>query len=533
MVQKEYGVFQTTPLGNKNQGKRVLHSMALDITEQKRIEKELQDSEERFNLFLESSPVYVFFKDENIRSLRLSRNYEKLLGMPLEKIIGKNMDELFPSDLAKKMVQDDLEILRSGKPIEVIENFNGRTYSTTKFPVKKDGLNSFLAGFTMDITEKQKLEEVMLRAQKLESIGILAGGIAHDFNNILGGIFGYIEMALMETTEKNVSNFLTKSLNNIDRARALTQQLLTFAKGGVPIKKIDSLFPFVKKTIEFVLSGSSVTSTFQIGKNLWTCDFDKNQIGQVIDNIAINAQQAMPNGGTIEISAENISLSEKEHPSLEAGKYVKLSIKDQGIGIPKDFLSHIFDPYYTTKPKGHGLGLATCYSIIKRHNGCIDVESEPGKGSTFHVFLPASITPISLIEKELTEKHKGNGTFLVMDDEEPIRKILKVWLESFGYSVVLKENGKDAIDFFIAEFKANRKLAGMMFDLTIPGGMGGRQAIGEIREICSNTPVFAISGYSADPIMANPEKYGFNASICKPFKMEELSKMLKKHLDKK
>jgi two-component system, cell cycle sensor histidine kinase and response regulator CckA len=273
-------------------------------------------------------------------------------------------------------------------------------------------------------------------------------------------------------------------------------------------------------------------SQFEVQDDLWLCEVDKNQISQVVENFVINAQQAMPNGGTITVSAQNISLSANEHASLPAGKYVQLSIQDEGVGIPEDFLPRIFDPYYTTKPKGHGLGLTTCYSIITRHGGDIDVESEPGKGSTFNLYLPASVKSAETSGGKSTGKHAGQGTFLVMDDEEAIRLITKKMLESLGYTVVLKENGQGAVEFFETELKANRKVAGMIFDITIPGGMGGKEAIAEIRKLCSETPAFVASGYSTDPIMANPTEYGFTASIRKPYRMADLSEMLEKHLGK-
>jgi CheY-like chemotaxis protein len=288
----------------------------------------------------------------------------------------------------------------------------------------------------------------------------------------------------------------------------------------------------VQETVHFALSGSAVSSEFKIQDNLMTCEFDKHQVGQVLDNLTINAQQAMPNGGQIKVTAENITFALDEHPEPAAGNYIRLSIEDHGIGIPKEFLPLIFDPYYTTKSKGHGLGLASCYSIIKKHEGCIDVISESGKGSTFQIYLPAS-NEVAKNDKQLKdESHKGHGLFLVMDDEEANRNIMKLRLESFGYEVVLTKNGQEAVDFCFEANKDGKKLAGMIFDLTIPGGMGGKEAIHNIREFCKDTPAFVASGYSSDPIMSEPEKFGFNASICKPFMSNELAKLLEKHLNK-
>lgn len=440
-------------------------------------------------------------------------------------ILQKSIDKAIEEDVPYSNIY---RIIREDNGVERWVHSQGRVETDVY------GKPNRLLGITQDITEKQKREESMHKSQKLESLGVLAGGIAHDFNNLLCGILGNIEMALMKNTEEKVSTYLTRSLVSIDRSRALTQQLLTFAIGGAPIKKVENLFPFIQETMQFALSGSSVSSRFQIEENLWTCDFDRNQIGQVIDNLSINAQQAMSNTGTIHISASNISLSANEHHVLAAGNYVKLSITDNGKGISKEILPNIFDPYYSTKPNGNGLGLSTSFSIVNRHGGYIEVESEVAKGSTFHIFLPAYLETITSTKedhpKHGTCEHRGRGTFLVMDDEEIIRLSMANFLEDCGYTVVLKENGKDAIDFFKNEIKENRRLAGMIFDLTIPGGMGGKKAIEEIRKISMDTPAFVISGYSADPVIANPEKYGFNASISKPFMLDELSEMLEKHI---
>ena len=531
-----------TPIYNSNGQLAGVLGIGRDITGRKQAELAIAAEKERLAVTLRSIGDGVITTDSDGNIVLLNKAAEALTGWNSREAAGRPLPEVFNiiNEHTRKQCENPVEkVFATGGTVELANHTclvakDGREIVIADSGAPIYDNESKIIGAVLvfrDMTEKQELEHSIQRAQKLESLGVLAGGIAHDFNNLLGGIFGHVELALAETTEEKVSSCLAESLSSIDRARALTQQLLIFAKGGAPIKKLDNLFPFVQKTVQFALSGSSVSSKIKVQKNLWPCDFDKNQISQVIDNIAINAQQAMPNGGKIEVSAQNISLAEKEHVSLAAGKYVKLSIKDEGIGIPKEFLPRIFDPYYTTKFKGHGLGLSTCYSIVNRHGGCIDVESEPGKGSTFHVYLPASIESVAGMAKITTGKHAGSGTFLVMDDEPSIRDIIKKMLESFGYEVVLKKNGKDAIEFFAKEMKANRNLAGMIFDLTIPGGMGGKEAIGEIRKICPNTPAFVASGYSADPIMADPEKYGFNASIRKPFMKAELSEMLEKHLE--
>jgi PAS domain S-box-containing protein len=524
------------PLPNDGKTERVM-IISSDITQQKHTLETLRENEMIFSSFLEHSPVYVFFKDRDIRALRLSRNFEQMLKMPIDQMLGKTMDDLFPSDLSKRMIADDLAVLNEGQRVDVVEEFGGRTYETTKFPILKDGVPFMLAGFTVDITERrqaeeqrQKLEDRLNRVQKLESLGILAGGIAHDFNNLLSGIFGNIEIAVDNTKEESVFDYLTQAMNAIDRARGLTRQLLTFAKGGAPLKKVDRLTPFLQDSVRFALSGSKASSCFSIPEDLWACEYDRTQIGQVIDNLVINAKQAMPEGGVIEISARNIIADNDRHTDLLPGNYIQVSFKDHGIGMSRDTLPKIFDPFYTTKPQGHGIGLAACYSIVHRHGGFIDVESEPGKGSTFHVYLKASPLEPALEQAQPVFKHRGSGTILVMDDEEMIRNMVGNMLKGFGYSVLFAKNGREAAELFISEIKAERRLAAIILDLTVPGGLGGREAIGEIRKQDSQIPVFVASGYSEDPVIASPEKYGFTAGICKPFRRKELVEMLKKHL---
>jgi len=511
--------------------------------ERKQAEVALATEKELLSVTLLSIGDGVITTDTNGNIVLLNKAAEELTGWNSAEAAGHPFSKVFNiiDERSRQKRENPVEkVLATGEIVElenhtILVTKDEReiviTYGGAPIHNSKNQIIGVVLVFK-DMTEKQKLDSSMQRTQKLESIGVLAGGIAHDFNNLLSSIFGHIELAYRETTEDRVSTLLIDALTNIDRARALTQQLLTFAKGGEPIKKVGDISDFVQKTTRFALSGSSVLSKFQIQENLWPCNFDKNQIAQVIDNLVINAQYAMPNGGMIEVSAENVALDTKEHLPLTIGNYVKISIKDYGAGIPKEFLPRIFDPYYTTKPKGHGLGLSTCYSIINRHGGCIDVESVLGKGSRFDLYLPASTKPIATVAEKSTKEHTGSGTFLVMDDNQAYCDAMEAILESFGYTVVTKENGQDAIDFFVAETQANRKLAGMIFDLTIPGATGGKEAISEIRKISSDTPVFVASGYAADPIMANPEEYGFNASLRKPFDIAELSEMLEIHLKK-
>lgn len=523
-------------------GRDVRLELAVDITAQKNVEGHLAAEKERLSVTLRSIGDGVITTDIKGNITLMNKVAEELTGWKQNEAEGKNFDSVFTivNEITREPHENPVQrVLSTGAVIElanhtlmIARDGTERIIADSGAPIKdKDGHTIGVVLVFRDMTEKQRFLDITQNSQKLESLGVLAGGIAHDFNNLLGGIYGYIDIALGEPIKSEVvSRYLSNAMSTIDRARDLTRQLLTFAKGGAPLQKVEKVFPFVQETVLFALSGSNVTCNFDVPVDLWPCNYDKNQIAQVIDNLVINAIQAMPMGGAIAVTARNITLGEKEHPVLSKGYYVFMSIKDSGIGIPREILSRVFDPFFTTKSKGHGLGLATSYSIVNRHGGCIDVDSDSGNGTVFKVYLPAVETVPVSIDKQMAGQHKGRGTFVVMDDEEVVRETLKGILKTFGYDVVCKSNGKDAVDYFTVELKANRQISGMIFDLTVPGEMGGMEAVAEIRKIDSKTPVFVVSGYTDGPVMKNPAKYGFTASICKPFRRVELMEMLQKHM---
>ena len=402
------------------------------------------------------------------------------------------------------------------------------------YPTYKEGIIIGIEGFLLDTTETKKMEEQLHQSQKMDSVGRLAGGIAHDFNNLLSGIFGYIEMAKMKSSaDKTVSDYLDKAFTVFSRAKDLTQQLLTFSKGGMPVRKTGDMRTLIRDSAAFALSGSNITCEFSIDENLRLCDFDENQIAQVIDNIIINSKQAMPIGGKIFITAENYFLDLQENPLLKSGDYIKISIADTGIGIQPDHLKRIFDPFFTTKQQGNGLGLATCYSIIKKHDGLIMAESVPGKGSTFNILLPASEKEIAHELYTASMLHSGSGKILVMDDEVFIRDISREMLKLTGYSSIEACDGEEALMLIADAEERGEPFDGVILDLTIPGGMGGKDTIVEIRKLYPDLPVFASSGFSEDPVISNPEDYGFTGSIRKPYRRDELTAMLNKYMPKR
>jgi PAS domain S-box-containing protein len=381
-----------------------------------------------------------------------------------------------------------------------------------------------------DITQQKRTEAELLKSEKLESIGILAGGIAHDFNNLLGGIYGYIDMARSATNMAEIKQYLDATMKTIGRARSLTQQLLTFSKGGAPARKTARIEQFLRETVEFASSGSNVSSSFDIPEDLWMCDYDANQMGQVVDNIVINALQAMPAGGTIAVAAENVVVKRGVHHPLTPGRYVKITIRDQGIGIPRELIAKIFDPFFTTKQKGSGLGLATSYSIVKQHGGTIEAESTPGRGSAFHIYLPATdgeSLPNGAIGGAPA---RGTGRILVIDDEDVISNTVGAMLTHHGYTPVLARDGREALDILEEHERGGSSCIAVILDLTISGGMGGKETIREIRKRYPDMPVFVASGYAEDPIIADPRKYGFTDSIRKPFTRAALIEMLHRHI---
>lgn len=385
-----------------------------------------------------------------------------------------------------------------------------------------------------DITEHKKAQEILQRNQKLESLGVLAGGIAHDFNNLLGGMFAYVDMAKISLTDNKPQQAymeLTKAFSVYDRTKALTQQLLTFAKGGAPLRTATSLGPIIKNCVQFSLSGSNIIGQCRIDDDLLPCLCDENQIGQVIDNIIINAKQAMPLGGMLLVTAKNVSKkpTEPKRTAVEQrqpGNFIQISIQDQGIGIAKEYISKIFDPFFTTKILGHGLGLATVYSIVNRHGGWIDVESVVGKGTTFHVYLPVSPDMTEPVRQSSSGMHTGSGAALVVDDEESLRETVAAMLKAMGYAVVVAQDGTEALHLFTEAHRSSTPFKLIILDLTIPGGMGGYETIQAIRPIDRDVAVIVASGYADDPVMADPIRYGFTAKIVKPFKRGELSDLL-------
>jgi PAS domain S-box-containing protein len=517
------------PLRNKEGSIIGILGTSEDITERKQAETALRESESRYRAFFEKGPDGVVILDpETTQPIEFNDQVCQQLGYSREEVALLRISDIEVKETAKETRDrirkgiekgyNDFETLHRTKQGE-IRHVHVRTQI-----IEVMG-NPVYHCIWRDITEQKRMEEELLRTQKLESVGILAGGIAHDFNNILTAIIGNISLAKNQVTpEDEIFDLLNEVEMASTRAQTLTKQLLTFAKGGIPVKETASIKDIIKESTLFALRGSKSNCEFSISEDLWPLEVDVGQFNQVINNIMINATQAMPLGGTIKVAVENLIIEERDKLPIKPGRYIGISITDQGIGIAEKYLSKIFDPYFTTKQKGSGLGLATTYSIIKRHDGYISVESKPGVGTTSHIYLPASEKAIP--EKEEVRLIKGQGRILVMDDEASLRRMAGRMLDKLGYEPEFAKDGNEAIQMVKEAKEAKKPYDAIILDLTVPGGMGGKECIAKLLEIDPGIKAIVSSGYSEDPVLANFQEYGFKGMMPKPFEALSLSKVL-------
>ncbi len=494
----------------------------------------LQQSEERYRTLFDQSPVGVYLFNKDFTITHCNEHMVQILQSSYDKVIGVDVRKLKNNSVLPLM-----EKVFSGQPATYegfyeATNSSARLWLSIRLSPLREADGNVIGGMAVveDITERKKMEEELMKAQKLESLGILAGGIAHDFNNLLTAILGNISVSKMYVSqEEKVYKRLSEAEKACIRSKDLTQQLLTFSKGGAPMKKVvSSLGELIRDTASFAVSGSKVRCEFIIDKDLWPAEIDEGQISQVINNLVINADQAMPNGGMIKIKIENALARNEDGVRLNQEKYIKISIEDNGVGIGKDYLPRVFDPYFTTKQKGSGLGLATVYSIVRNHEGYIRVESDLGVGTWFTLYLPAAEVEETRKGDEQEVVSEGAGRVLVMDDEESVREVAGEMLRHLGYEVEYAENGNEAIEKYIMVRENGNPFDLIIMDLTIPGEMGGKEAMERLLNIDPAVKAIVSSGYSHDPVMTDYKRYGFNGVVCKPYKIEELGKTLQEVL---
>ena len=515
--------------------------------ERKRVEQELLTSRELYRqneaqlrLTFESAQIGMATCTLHGRLLSVNNSLCKMMGRNASELLGLSFQDLCdPEDRAipRRLLRDllrgyagQIELERryihcSGSPIHTIQRL-GVVFDAQRRPL-------YLVVEIEDITERKKWEAESLKASKLESLGVLAGGIAHDFNNILMAVLGAISCSKLESApDSMVSRRLMDIENAVYRAKDLTHQLLTFSKGGAPIKRIASMAEIVRDTIGFSLAGADVSWSFDTPSNLWPVQVDEGQMSQVINNLILNACQAMPEGGSLSVRCENVVFDRRtprQYGSLlPRGRYVKLVFVDHGCGIPAEHLPKIFDPFFTTKDGGSGLGLATTYSIVKRHQGHIQVESNVGQGTTFTIFLPAFPGDRPTQKKKDSDQmlRPGHGRILVMDDEVMVRKAAEGMLQRLGYEVDSASNGNEAVELYQRARQLGKPFDAVIMDLTVPGGMGGKHAIRKLKKLDPTVRAIVSSGYADGPVMAEYEKYGFCGVMAKPYEIGTLSNVL-------
>lgn len=502
-----------------------------DITERKNLEKALQESEEQFRTLCHSAPIGIFRSDAEGNNIYCNPRWEEITGMSASEGAGKGWSAAIHPDDREELARVWLEAAASRRIYshehrQLTPQGNTVWVRALASPINHpDGTVQGHVGTLEDITELRQAKQEILKAQKLESIGVLAGGIAHDFNNILTAVLGNISLARYQMHDpEKVTERLEEAENAAARARDLTQQLLTFTRGGEPVKKVIEVPGLLREAVGFVLHGSNVGCAFALADDVWPLEADEGQLIQVVHNLVINAVQAMPEGGTVTVSAANIGSPE------QGERFVKISVADTGAGIAEQHLQRIFDPYFTTKQHGSGLGLASCYSIIKKHGGKITTESILGRGTTFHIVLPASERQQVSEPRPRAEISQGSSRVLVMDDEKIIRVLAKAILEQLGYGAECVENGSQAADVYRKRKEEGRPFSAVILDLTIPGGVGGRETIKMLLSIDPQVKAIVSSGYSTDPVMANFREYGFSAVLGKPYRPQDMNKVLRELL---
>lgn len=531
----EYGFKRRDDLRALEERNRDLEA---EIAQRKQVEIDLIESREQISAIVDTvvDPIITINDRGEIESANSS--LVKIFGYTPEEVVGQNIKILMPEPyrnehdgyLNRYLDTSEKRVIGIGREVM------GQRKDGTVFPidlavneVNFKGRTLFI-GIIRDITERKRMEAEVRKAENLESLGLLAGGIAHDFNNMLTGVIG--NFALLELVLDKDSDAYKMAKNGkeaADRSKDLTKQLLTFAKGGGPIKEVISIEELIRETVERTMQRDHSRVEFHLAEDLDSVHADQEQMGRVIQHLVLNAEQAMPVGGILSIAAENIEISTEGILPLATGSYVKVTAEDQGVGMSEEIMAKVFDPYYTTKETNRGLGLSIVYSIVQRHSGHIAVRSQKDIGTTFELYLP-SMQKRTLVSGATTQDREvvpGVSRVLLMDDEEIIHQSVAMMLRMIGYEVESAYDGAEALQCYQASIEQQKPFDVVLMDLTIPGGMGGKEAVGKLHEIDPQAHVLVSSGYADDPVMAQYANYGFAGKIAKPVDMEQLAAAIK------
>jgi two-component system cell cycle sensor histidine kinase/response regulator CckA len=499
-----------------------------ELAERNQARAALQESARAMTEILEKTTDAFFAVDREWRFIYLNPEAETLLGRRRDEVIGKELWKEFPQLNGSAFEVNYRRVMTDQMPVEFEASDAAGKVS---FEMRAYPSGGGVSVFFRDVTERKRAEEERLTTDKLESLGTLAGGIAHDLNNILTVISGNIGLAQIEAPNNASSllSFLSKAGQAAQHAAHLSSQLLTFSKGGAPLKRIASISDLLGQAAEFSLHGSSLRADLDIPVDLWKAEVDQGQIEQVINALMINAREAMPHGGAVRISARNVELEDKLGALLPAGRYIKITITDRGCGIEPELATKIFDPYFTTKPTGIGLGLAISYSIVKRHGGMLHLESSSTEGSTFAFYLPAE-HGLGALGARITKRpfQFNHQRVLVMDDETAIRELTSQLLGTLGFEVTAVPDGLEAVKIYECALRAGENFQAVILDATVRGGMGGLATIARLRSLDPNVTAIICSGYSDEAALSEFLTYGFRGALPKPFTRRELADVLQR-----
>ena len=500
-----------------------------DLAERNQARAALQESARAMTDILENTTDAFFALDQEWKFTYINPKAEKLLDRKRDDLIGQELWQEFPELIGSPFEQNYRRVLSEQAAVQFeASDAAGRIWFEMYAYPSGRGISVFFR----DVTERKRIEEERLTTSKLESLGTLAGGIAHDLNNILTVISGNIGLAQIEAPSDagSLLSFLSKAGQAAQHAAHLSSQLLTFSKGGAPIKRVSSIADLLSQAAEFSLYGSNLRANVDLAVDLWKAEVDPGQIEQVINALLINAREATVHGGTVRISARNVKLEEDSGVPLPAGRYLKITVSDRGSGVPEELATKIFDPYFTTKPMGSGLGLAISYSIVKKHGGMLHLESSSPDGSTFAFYLPASksrtIAPRPVVSERVF--NLNHQRILVMDDEAAIRDLISQLLTTLGYEVTAVPDGIEAVRTYERALRRGEHFQAVILDATIRGGMGGLATIERLRSLDPHVTAIVCSGYSDEAALSEFLAYGFRGALPKPFTRGELSDALQR-----